>query len=64
MHEVASSHLVRNVSSMGFADQVDAVIIGGYFGKKARGGKIGEYLLALADGSADTGPSSFVSFAR
>ena len=44
--------------------QVDALIIGGMWGKKDQGGMLGEYVLALADGKAQDSLSPFLSFCR
>jgi len=43
---------------------VDALIIGGMWGRKARSGMLGEYILALADGPAENSLSPFLSFCR
>ncbi len=44
--------------------QVDALIIGGNWGKKDRSGMLGEYVFALADGPAKDSMSPFLSFCR
>jgi len=44
--------------------QVDALIIGGNWGKKDRSGMLGEYVLGLADGPAKHSMSPFLSFCR
>jgi len=46
------------------AMQVDALIIGGNWGKKDRSGMLGEYVFALADGPAKDSMSPFLSFCR
>ncbi len=44
--------------------QVDALIIGGMWGRKDRSGMLGEYVLGLADGRAEHSMSPFLSFCR
>ncbi|KAK9803302.1 hypothetical protein WJX72_010348 [[Myrmecia] bisecta] len=46
--------------------EIDAVIIGGYYGTGARGGLIAQYLLALAEAphGGATEPTKFISFCK
>lgn len=49
-----------------FVSEIDAVIIGGFFGTGRRGGDIAEYLLALAERPSigQSQPSTFISMCR
>jgi ATP-dependent DNA ligase len=44
--------------------QVDAVIIGGYYGSGRHGGLVAEYLLGLTEGGGVAGVTSWCSFCR
>jgi DNA ligase-4 len=43
---------------------LDCLIIGGYNGTGRHGGKVSEYLLALADALPNQNPTRWVSFCR
>ena len=44
--------------------QVDALIIGGWYGIKGRSGVLGQYLLALSDGPVHGSTTRFISFVK
>ena len=59
-----SAYVFRLSDTCAVHAQVDALIIGGMWGRKARSGILGEYVLALADGPAENSMSPFLSFCR
>lgn len=49
----------------GLCDDLDLLVIGGYFGVGGRGGMVSHFLLAVAEPASDGGvPSVFKSFCK